>query len=159
MMAALSQLKPSKWPLRMRSPMGDGARRGLDAPGASVFARRARRDIPTAGVLGGASGRWLVSVPLLAPFVLRFESCGWTRVSMQARREESEKERQDALCPWFRRARDVSAGLQLCPADCLAQRQVTEGSAHCRPMPYWRDGFGGLASGQHQRPRRLQTVQ
>lgn len=34
------QLKPSKWPLRIRSPMGEGALRGLVAPVLMVAERR-----------------------------------------------------------------------------------------------------------------------
>ena len=34
-----AQLKPSKWPFRMRSPMGEGARRGL-VPSIMVAERR-----------------------------------------------------------------------------------------------------------------------
>lgn len=64
------QLKPSKWPLRIRSPIGDGSLRGLPPPStlnvAERFARAPRgetagsRDPFPAGltaVLGGVAGR------------------------------------------------------------------------------------------------------
>ena len=44
-----AQLKPSKWPLRMRSPIGLGARRGLLSE--TVFERRALRICVVGGTL------------------------------------------------------------------------------------------------------------
>lgn len=38
-----AQLNPSKWPLSIRSPMGEGARRGLASGGPSRVARRPTR--------------------------------------------------------------------------------------------------------------------
>lgn len=45
-----AQLKPSKWPFRMRSPIGDGARGGRGVPAAMVFDLRAlRMGLPAEG--------------------------------------------------------------------------------------------------------------
>jgi len=57
------QLKPSKWPLRIRSPMGDGARRGF-AGSMRVAERRGRESrekgmvlaVGETAVLGGGLG-------------------------------------------------------------------------------------------------------
>ena len=60
------QLKPSKWPLRIRSPIGEGARRGL-AHSATVAERRGfdEKGAPLAvgltAVLGGGLGGELES--------------------------------------------------------------------------------------------------
>jgi hypothetical protein len=79
-----TQLKPSKWPLRMRSPMGDGALRGRPSAALSVAARRGDRPCATSrsrpngvvcvgltAVFGGAlGGERFPSVGLMKP-VLR----------------------------------------------------------------------------------------
>ena len=70
----INQLNPSKCPLRMRSPMGDGARGGLGVPGAIVFARLALRvgvDCAPAGLEdkpGGVVLRCPCAVPLFTCF-------------------------------------------------------------------------------------------
>jgi hypothetical protein len=71
------QLKPSKWPLRIRSPIGEGARRGL-ALSATVAERRGfvvkgvPRAVGLTAVLGGGLGGELGS------------DCGYRNVRMNS---------------------------------------------------------------------------
>jgi hypothetical protein len=71
------QLKPSKWPLRIRSPIGEGARRGL-ALSAMVAERRgfvpkgAPLAVGLTAVLGGGLGGDLGS------------NCGYRNVRMNS---------------------------------------------------------------------------
>jgi hypothetical protein len=73
------QLKPSKWPLRIRSPIGEGARRGL-ALSATVAERRgfvvkgAPLAVGLTAVLGGGLGGELGSNGGLAKAALLNES-------------------------------------------------------------------------------------
>ena len=65
------QLKPSKWPVRMRSPMGEGARLGRPVPAAMVArlvlrGEEVSEDVrSTAGLLGGTRSTGAVGAVVL----------------------------------------------------------------------------------------------
>lgn len=71
---AATQWKLSKCPVRIRSPIGDGARFGRCVPAAIVFERRDLRGVGVGGSVGGVMRR-LISSPATA-FLLNCGICG-----------------------------------------------------------------------------------
>lgn len=72
-----TQWKLSKCPVRIRSPIGDGALFGRCVPEAIVFERRDLRGVGVVGVGGSVGGveRRLISSPAIA-FLLNWGICG-----------------------------------------------------------------------------------